>query len=143
MTSTTTHHGPTAEFLARAIADSGKTQREIARDAGFDRPNVLSMMKQGVTRVPIERIPALARALGIDAKPFIEIAMEEYHPKMWRAIRGQAGTRLSPAEEELLVLFRLADLQDEIELDEKAKALLEAAFEVLRGRGRAGAGRSR
>jgi transcriptional regulator with XRE-family HTH domain len=129
MTDTTL--GPTAAFLARTIADSGKTQREIARDAGFDRPNVISMMKQGVTRVPVARIPALARALGIDAKPFIEIAMEEYHPKMWRAIRGQAGTRLSPAEEEVLVLFRLATLKEEITLDEKAKALLEAAFEVL------------
>ena len=53
---------PTAEYLAKAIRLSGNTQREIAQEIGLPRPNSLSMMKLGTCKVPIERIPALAKA---------------------------------------------------------------------------------
>ncbi len=44
---------PTAQMLARAIDESDLTQREIADRVGVNHPNVLSMMKQGLTRVPL------------------------------------------------------------------------------------------
>ncbi|WP_248411263.1 helix-turn-helix transcriptional regulator, partial [Aliiroseovarius sp. S2029] len=58
-------YSPTANNLSDAIDASGLTQREIADRVGFNHPNVLSMMKQGVTRVPLQRIPALAQTLGM------------------------------------------------------------------------------
>ncbi len=36
---------PTAQFLAEAITASGKTQREIAERTGFEKPNIIAMMK--------------------------------------------------------------------------------------------------
>ena len=131
---------PTADFLARAIADSGKSQREIARDAGFERANVISMMKKGDTKVPVERIPALARACGADPACFLEIAMEEYHPEMWQTLRVQFGEVMRPVEQDLLTIYRLADLKGEIVLDDRAEALLEAVFELLLDRARRGGG---
>ena len=136
----TTTKSATAAFLARAIEESGKTQREIARDAGFGRANVISMMKKGDTKVPVERIPALARACGVDPARFLEIAMEEYHSQMWQALRGHLGEVLSPAEQELLALFRFADLRGEIVLDDKAEVLLAAVFEMLVERARSAGG---
>ena len=36
-----------AEYLAKMIEISEKTQKRIAHEVGYTRPNVLSMMKQG------------------------------------------------------------------------------------------------
>ena len=41
---------PTARLIAEAINTSGKTQREIANEIGFERPNVVSMLKSGEMR---------------------------------------------------------------------------------------------
>lgn len=73
---------PTAAFLKLAIANSNLTQREIAQQAGLPKPNVLSMMKTGETKVPLNRIPALAKACSVEAASFIRIAMTEYHPEI-------------------------------------------------------------
>ena len=64
-----------AEYLSHAIYLSGKTQREIAQEAGFNKPNVLSMMKQGLTKVPIYSIPLLAKACSVDPVHFMRLAM--------------------------------------------------------------------
>jgi transcriptional regulator with XRE-family HTH domain len=74
--------GPTAEILAHALHVSGKTQSEVAREAGFARPNVISMMKTGRTKIPLDRIPLLAQSLGVDERRFLRIALEEYHPEL-------------------------------------------------------------
>ncbi len=71
---------PTADFLARAIEFSGRTNREIAEEAGFAKPNIISMLAQGQTKIPINRIPALARACHVDPVHMLRLAMSEYHP---------------------------------------------------------------
>ena len=76
----------------------------------------------------------------MDPTKFLEIAMEEYHSEMWQALRGHLGEVLSPAERELLALFRFADLRGEIVLDDKAEVLLAAVFEMLVERARSAGG---
>ncbi|KPQ26470.1 MAG: hypothetical protein HLUCCO06_16280 [Halomonas sp. HL-93] len=75
-----------AEYLETAIRLSGKTQREIAKAAGYTKPNVISMMKKGQTKIPIEKIPALAAAASIEAAPFLRLALQEYMPETWHVI---------------------------------------------------------
>ena len=53
---------------------------------------------------------------------------------------GHLGEVLSPAEQELLALFRFADLQGEIVLDDKAEVLLAAVFEMMLERARSAGG---
>ena len=43
-----------------------KTQREIAAEIDYDKPNMISMFKRGEARVPLDKIPLLAKALGVD-----------------------------------------------------------------------------
>ncbi|QFT62695.1 hypothetical protein FIU91_07125 [Roseivivax sp. THAF30] len=50
--------------------------------------NVISMLRSGEMRLPIERAPALAHALGIDEKTLIRTAMTEYMPETWNALAG-------------------------------------------------------
>lgn len=56
------------QFVERRVLDLRpiKTQAEIASEAGFANFNMMSMIKSGATRLPIDRVPALADALKID-----------------------------------------------------------------------------
>lgn len=86
---------PTARHLAEAIENSYKSQREIAQEAGFTHANILSMMKSGDSKVPINRIPKLAAALGIAPSPFINVALHEYHPELHAVLTEQYGIGLT------------------------------------------------
>lgn len=90
----------TSEYLAQAIALSGKSQKEIAKEAGYDRPNVLSMMKTGVTKIPVGRVPAIARACGVDPKVMLSLVMEEYHPEVWDTLADTIGDAITLSDEE-------------------------------------------
>lgn len=57
-----------------------KTQREIAAEIGYDKPNVLSMYKRGEAKVPLERLPAIARALDIDIALLFRAGLEQWWP---------------------------------------------------------------
>ena len=54
-----------------------KSQAEVAAEAGFTNVNMLSMIKTGATRLPIDRVPALAAALDVDAARLFQLALEQ------------------------------------------------------------------
>jgi transcriptional regulator with XRE-family HTH domain len=108
---------PTARMLDTAIQNTPLTQAEIAKRAGFPKPNVLSMMKNGLTKVPLARIPALAQALGIDQTQFLDCALAEYHPEIHEILTEVLGLPLTSDEEELLGLYRIANLNGNIQLE--------------------------
>ena len=69
-----------AEYLSAQLDVSEKSQKEIAKEIGYDRPNVVSMMKCGVTKLPIAKVGPLAKALGVDPHRLLDLAMREYQP---------------------------------------------------------------
>ena len=95
-----------AEHLRKAIALSGKTQREIAHAVGYPKPNIISMMQQGLTKVPIGKIPAFAGALGVDPVHMLRLALAEYHPEVWEVIGTTIGEPLTENELLFLSLYR-------------------------------------
>jgi transcriptional regulator with XRE-family HTH domain len=121
----------TARFLTNAIDRSGLTQRDVARRAGFNRPNIISMMKTGETKVPIDRIPGLAAALGVPAFDFIKVAMQEYQPEVWEILTKTLGAPLTKNEELLIFTLDLADPDEVIEFDQPTSNLLLAIFDHL------------
>lgn len=123
---------PTALFLDDAIGRSGKPQVQIAAEAGLRKPNVLSMMKLGRTKVPLERIPALAAATGVSARAFLRVAMAEYQPGVWNVLRGSFGDVLTEPEQDLLITFRLCDEEGEIRMRaEDVHALAETLGDLV------------
>lgn len=95
------------EFLEKAIDLSGKTQREIALEVGYDKPNVLSMMKKGTTKIPVEKVPALARATGVDPAQMLRIVMTEYNPDVWAVIVSVMNNEpLSDEEKQIIADHR-------------------------------------
>ena len=73
-------------MITDAVEASGKILREIAAEMGLERGNVISMLKSGEMRMPIERIPAFATATGIDPLLLTQTAMTEYMPETWNAV---------------------------------------------------------
>lgn len=97
-----------AEYLTKAIDLSGRTQRAIAAEVGYPKPNVISMMRQGQTKIPIGKIPLFAKALGVDPAHMLRIALAEYHPEVWEVIRSTIGDPLTRNEALLLGVYREA-----------------------------------
>ena len=54
-----------------------KTQAEIAEEAGFVNPNMVTMIKKGATKLPSDRVPALAKALESDPALLLRLALEQ------------------------------------------------------------------
>ncbi len=80
-----------AEHLAKLVERSPKTQREIALECGYPRPNLITMFKQGLTKVPIEAVPKLAKALDEDPAILLRMAMREYMPAALMTIEEYLG----------------------------------------------------
>jgi transcriptional regulator with XRE-family HTH domain len=119
-----------AKYLEKQIdALKGvKTQREIAREIGYDKPNMISMFKRGEAKVPLDKIPLLAKALHVDPTHLFRLALEQYWPNMGDMIAGIFG-RIASENEEAIFLkkWRLATK----ELDPDPSPALEAAVDRL------------
>lgn len=119
---------PTARHLFDAIERSPKTQREIAREAGFTSPNILSMIKNGETKVPMRRITRLAEALDISPGAFINIALHEYHPDLHAVLSEHYGIGLTRPERVLLEVYDEASQVVPVKMEEGLCDLLLQLF---------------
>lgn len=95
-----------AAYLANQLEVCGKSQKEVASDAGYERPNIMTMFKQGATRIPVDKAPAIAKAIGVDPAFFIRMVLAEYHPEMLKAIEETMGGLHSKHEAALLKIIR-------------------------------------
>lgn len=82
-----------AQYIDLLINDSPKTVRQIANEVGFPKPNVVSMIRNGDTKVPVARAAPLAIALGADPRDMLVRVLKEQQPETWEAI----STWLLPA----------------------------------------------
>lgn len=83
-----------AGYLTQQISISPKTQAEITSELGLEKANIITMFKQGKTKVPINRVPAMARALNVDQIYLLSLVMSEYMPDAWSAIQSVLKTAL-------------------------------------------------
>lgn len=96
-----------AEFLADSIALINKTQAQIAAECGFESANVITMFKKGQTKLPINRVGSLAKALDVDPAHLLRLVLLEYLPDTWETIENTLQTTLLTANEfELVRRFR-------------------------------------
>ncbi len=67
------------KYLERRISDlkARKTQIAIAAEAGFRVPNMLAMVKSGAAKLPLDRVPGLAKALECDPAMLFRMAVEQ------------------------------------------------------------------
>jgi len=95
-----------ARFIAERIRVTGKAQTEIAFEAGFEKPNMITMIKQGRTKLPLAKIGAMAKALETDPTHLLKMCLEEYQPETWDAVSPYMDEMLTGDELSLLRSIR-------------------------------------
>jgi hypothetical protein len=100
----TTKKQELAQFLEAHIILTGKTQREIARDAGIPSINFISMMKAGNSKVPLRRVPALANALHVPVFELLWRCLHAYEPEAVKIL--EAVMPEGPLSEHEVMLVR-------------------------------------
>lgn len=129
-TSSTYAETPLSKFLSKQIAAlSGvKSQREIAFEVGYDRPNNISMIKNGDTKLPLDKVPAFAKALGVDPKHLYRLALEQHYPEVARIAHQIFGNVVS--DHEMLLVRKFREVTDDSDPKPSAKVLdmMEEAF---------------
>ena len=67
------------------------------------------MIKQGKTKLPVNKVGPLAKALGVDPVHLLRLTMAEYMPETWETIEDIVGQSLvSAGEMKLLDELRVA-----------------------------------
>lgn len=119
-----------AKFLDKQIDNlkGVKTQREIADEIGYDKPNMISMFKRGEAKVPLDKIPLLAKALGVETAHLFRLALEQYWPDQAKLILGIFGRTATENEDAILLKKWRAASQD---LDPASSARIEAAVDNM------------
>ncbi len=96
-----------AKYITQQLALCGKTQGEVAHAIGYDNANVLTMFKQGKTKVPVNKVKALAVALEVDPIYLLRLVMTEYMPDTWEVIQNITNTNaVSGNEANILNIVR-------------------------------------
>ena len=95
-----------ATFIAKHVDRSKYSQKEIADMCGFNSPNVITMIKQGLTKLPIEKISKLAKALDLDRIELFTFVMARYRPKELEVIEDIYGESINEAERRVVRLLR-------------------------------------
>ena len=124
-------HTPLAQFLDRQILQlkPKKSQREIAIEAGFRNPNFLSMLKGGTSKLALDRVPALAKALEVDPRLLLRLALEQEGLETTKnAIDQILGEIVSENEIEWLREIRDASGHSDPRLTRRSRAAVRSIF---------------
>ena len=120
-----------AKFISKRIDDlkGVKTQGEIATQAGFTNTNFLSMLKSGTSKLPIDRVPDLARALDADPAYLLQMTLEQQLGEVAaRAVNELLGTPLSKNERAWVEELREASDHLDPHITKKSRTALRAVF---------------
>jgi hypothetical protein len=60
---------------------------------GAIKPNMLSMIRQGHSKLPLKHVAKVARALGVDPMFLMKLCLQEYQPENWHAIQEVMGNQ--------------------------------------------------
>ncbi len=120
-----------AKFLDTRLLElkHKKTQAQIAEEAGFVNPNMLTMIKQGATKLPLDRVPDLARALDTDRAFLLRLALEQAEGNTAAAaIYDIIGEPITENEKAWLAEIRDASGDTDPRLTSRAKAAIRSVL---------------
>jgi predicted XRE-type DNA-binding protein len=119
-----------AQYIEQMVALSDKSQKEIAEAMGYDKPNIITMFKQGSTKLPINKVAPFAKAVGADPIHLLRLVMQEYMPETWESLQGMVGQSLV-TEDELKLVKATRKILGGVDIDFTRKDVFEALEKAL------------
>jgi hypothetical protein len=65
----------------------GLSDQELCAAVGFDREIVWTLIRTGSMKLPLNKVPAFAKALALEPGPLLRTAMDESSPGLMQLIR--------------------------------------------------------
>lgn len=122
-----------AQYLTAQIQISGLKQKDIADALGYTKPNIITMFKQGLTKLPIEKVGALAKVLGVDPVYLLRIVMNDYMPGTYNALISIFGQEpITENEREIIATIRLMSGGSNPELNDNARQKLSEFVQSMK-----------
>ena len=121
---------PTAKLIADRVRDLShrKTQAEIASEASFANANMMTFLKNGRNKVPLDRVPSLAKALEVDPAMLMRLALDQAEGATAEAITEIFGTPVTQNERGWLAEIRDASDNSDPRLTGRARTALRGIF---------------
>jgi len=116
-------------LINRAIDQSDRNMADIARIAGFPNRTSIYMIRDGKMKLPLGRVPALAKALDIPPRVLFNRALEQYLTKSTVQVILNSILHLTANEVEIIDFIRLISKEKDPKL---TPALMEKIEEDLR-----------
>ncbi|KAA5603500.1 helix-turn-helix transcriptional regulator [Roseospira marina] len=122
-----------AHFLDERLTNlqGVKTQRQIAKELGYDRANIVSMFKRGDAKIPLDRLPALARAIDVDLAHLLRLGLEQYWPaddRAWYELNSIMKRVVSENEMAIIEYIRTVSNEGNPALDDDVRQGLKEVF---------------
>ncbi len=120
----------TAKLIADRIRDllHRKTQAEIGSEAGFPNANMMTLLKNGRSKVPIDRVPSLAEAREVDPALMRLALGQAVGATAAKAIVEIFGTPATVNEQSWLAELRDASNNSDPRITARARAALRGIF---------------
>lgn len=77
--------------LDKRMNDLGLSDAELANHLGYEKPNVIALMRTGQMRTPIQHAQPMAQALDLPESEIFEALMRESMPEVLRTIQAIYG----------------------------------------------------
>lgn len=121
----------TSKLIADRIRDLShrKTQAEIASEAGFGNANMVSLLKSGRNKLPLDRVPSMAKALEVDPAYLMRLALDQaVGATAAKALTDIFGTPTTENERGWLSELRDASDKSDPRITARSRAALRAIF---------------
>lgn len=106
-----------------------KSQAEIAAEAGFVNANMISLLKAGKNKIPLDRVPALAAALEVDRAYLLRLTLDQsVGVTAAKAITEIFGTPITENERGWIAELRAASGNTDPRMTARARAALRGIF---------------
>ncbi|WP_209833808.1 XRE family transcriptional regulator [Ruegeria sp. HKCCE3926] len=120
-----------AKYVERRVLElkPTKSQAEIATQVGYVNPNMITMIKQGSSKVALDRVPALAVALEADPAFVMQLALEQAIGRTAaEAVVEVFGEPVTANEVGWLQAIRKASSNTDPRLTSRSQAAINAIF---------------
>jgi transcriptional regulator with XRE-family HTH domain len=120
-----------AKYVERRVLElkSTKSQLQIANEAGFPNPNMVSLIKNGSSKLALDRVPSMARALECDPAYLLRLTLEQQEGSTAsQALIEIFGTPVTTNELGWLEVIREASGNSDPRVTTRSQATIRAIF---------------